>query len=297
MNMKNILLTSTAILVLTTLFSCQLFSKDTAPESSMLWKIEREDLTHPTYMLGTMHLINKEFYHFPEKLKKLVLGSKQLIMELDGLPNQMEAVELMRLPDSLSLSDYFNEDEMALIYRFAETELNMNRNMFNITFGKMKPFIILQLITQKQFEGETESYEMELMSLAKNHKIPTIGLETIKQQISFFDAIPAKEFGSIIKSYFENADSLKAQTRIMQEIYRSGDLDSLARYMVESSPELMEFEELLLTNRNLAWVPQIIKFIFEKPSFIAVGAAHLAGENGLIELLRKEGFTVTPVAF
>jgi uncharacterized protein len=295
--MKNLLSLSAVIIALTTLFSCQILSKEKAPESSMLWKIERDDLPHPTYMLGTMHLINKEYYHFPDKLKKLVLASQQLIMELDGMPNQMEAVDLMRLPDSLSLSDYFTPEEMSMIYRFAETELNMNRKMFNITFGKMKPFIILQLITQKQFEGETESYEMELMSLAKNNKIPTIGLETIQQQISFFDAIPTKEFGNIVKSYFENADSLKAQTLILQQIYRSGNLDSLARYMVESSPELMEFEELLLTNRNIAWIPKIMKLIFEKPSFIAVGAAHLAGEFGVINLLRKAGFTVTPVAF
>jgi uncharacterized protein YbaP (TraB family) len=263
----------------------------------MLWKIERDDLKHPTYMLGTMHLINKEYFYFPEKLKNLITSSQQLIMELEGLPDQAAAIELMRLPDSLSLSDYFTTEEMALVYQFAKEDMQMTKEMFDLTFGKMKPFIILQLITQKQFEGETESFEMTLMSLAKEHKIKTLGLETIQQQIGFFDIIPAKEFGNIIKSYFENADSLKEQTIIMQQIYRSGDLDSLARYMVESSPELMEFEDILLTDRNIAWVPQIVKFIFEKPSFIAVGAAHLAGENGLINLLRKEGFTVTPVAF
>ena len=295
--MKNLLVVSSAIIALTTLFSCQLFSKEKTPESSMLWKIERDDLKHPTYMLGTMHLINKEYFYFPEKLKNLITGSQQLIMELEGLPDQAAAIELMRLPDSLSLSDYFTTEEMDLVYQFAKDDMNMTREMFDLTFGKMKPFIILQLITQKQFEGETESFEMTLMSLAKEHKIKTLGLETIQQQIGFFDIIPAKEFGNIIKSYFENADSLKEQTIIMQQIYRSGDLDSLARYMVESSPELMEFEDILLTNRNIAWAPQIVKFIFEKPSFIAVGAAHLAGENGLINLLRKEGFTVTPVAF
>ncbi len=295
--MKNLVLVSFVTVAFSTLLSCQSFSKETTPESSMLWKIERDDLEHPTYMLGTMHLINKEYFHFPEKLKNLIIGSQQLIMELDGLPDQAAAVELMRLPDSLALSDYFSSEEMDLVYQFALDEMKMTKEMFDLTFGKMKPFIILQLITQKQFEGETESFELTLMGLAKEHKIKALGLETIAQQISFFDAIPAKEFGNIITSYFENADSLREQTVIMQQIYRSGDLDSLARYMVESSPELMEFEEILLTNRNIAWVPQIIKFIFEKPSFIAVGAAHLAGENGLIELLRKEGFTLTPVAF
>jgi len=282
-------------LVLTS--SCQFFAKEETPESSMLWKVERDDLEYPTYILGTMHLISKEYFHFPEKLEKLVKNSKQLIMELDGLPDAAAAADLMRLPDSVKLTDYFSEEDMTRLYGFAETEMKMNKDMFDMTFGRMKPFLLLQLITQKQFEGETESYELTLMNLAKKHKIESIGLETIQQQIGFFDAIPMTDLANIITSYFENSDSLKAQTKLMQQVYRSGNLDSLARFMVESSPELMEFEEILLTSRNISWVPKVMELIFQKPSFIAVGAAHLAGDHGLINLLRKEGFTVTPVAF
>jgi len=279
------------------LSSCQLFKEEVAPESSMLWKIEHKDLKHPTYMLGTMHLISKEYFYFPEKLEKLITDSEQLIMELEGLPDAAGAAELMRLPDSVQLVDLFSEEDMLLLYGFAEQEMKMTKEMFDMTFGRMKPFLLLQLITQKQFEGETESFELTLMNLAETNKIKSIGLETIEQQIGFFDAIPAEDLAEIITSYFENTDSLKAQTKMMQQVYRSGNLDSLARFMVETAPELMEFEDILLTNRNISWVPKIKDLIFKKPSFIAVGAAHLAGDNGLINLLRKEGFTITPVAF
>ncbi len=152
MNMKNLLIASTSIIALTTFFFCQLFSKEKTPESSMLWKIERDDLKHPTYMLGTMHLINKEYFYFPEKLKNLITGSQQLIMELEGLPDQAAAIELMRLPDSLSLSDYFTTEEMDLVYQFAKDDMNMTKEMFDLTFGKMKPFIILQLITKNNLK-------------------------------------------------------------------------------------------------------------------------------------------------
>lgn len=277
--------------------SCSFFAKEEVPESSMLWKIERDDLKHPTYVFGTMHLINKEYFYFPEKLENLIKDSKQLIMELEGLPNAVEAAELMRLPDSVKLSDYFTQEKMELLYAFAESEMKMTKEMFDMTFGRMKPFILLQLITQKQFDGDTESFEMTLMDMAKKHKIKPIGLETIQEQIGFFDAIPMNGLADIITSYFENADSLKEQTKLLQQVYRAGNLDSLAIFMLESSPELMEFEEILLTGRNIRWVPKIMDLIFKEPSFIAVGAAHLAGENGLIELLRKEGFKVTPVKF
>lgn len=285
------------LLSLTLLNSCHFLSKKDTPKSSMLWKIERNDLEHPTYVLGTMHLINKEYFYFPKELENLVLNSEQLIMELGGLPNATETAQLMRLPDSVQLSDYFNEERMALLYGFAEQELKMNKQAFDLTFGRMKPFVLIQLITQKQFEGPTESFELTLMNLAEENKIKTIGLESIKQQIGFFDAIPMKNLADIISTYFEESDSLKQETKKMQVIYRSGNLDSLADFMINSSPELMEFEDILLTNRNIAWVPKIIDLIYKKPSFIAVGAAHLSGENGLIELLRKEGYTLTPVAF
>ena len=282
----------------TAVSACKLFSKEKAtPDSSMLWKIEHEDLEHPTYILGTMHLIGKAYFYFPEDLQKLVKNSQQLVMELAGLPDQAKAMELMLLPDSVKMNDFFSEEHMALIYDFMEKEMKINKEMFDIMFAKMKPFFVLQLIAQKQFEGETESYEMSLISLANKNDITLLGLETIEQQIGFFDAIPAEEFGKMIAEYFTNADSLKAQTQRLQEIYRSGQLDTLAKFMVESSPELMEFEDILLTDRNAAWIPKIIELIHQKPTFIAVGAAHLAGDEGVLNLLKKKGYKVTPVAF
>jgi uncharacterized protein YbaP (TraB family) len=285
------------LLSLTLMSSCEFLTKKDTPKSSMLWKIERDDLEHPTYVLGTMHLINKEYFYFPKELENLVLSSEQLIMELEGLPNATEAAKLMRLPDSVQLSDYFSEEKMALLYGFAEKEMKMNKQAFDLTFGRMKPFVLIQLITQKQFDGPTESFELTLMNLAEENKIKTIGLESIEQQIGFFDAIPMQSLADIITTYFEESHSLKQETKKMQVIYRAGNLDSLADFMMNTSPELLEFEDILLTNRNIAWVPKIMDVIYKKPSFIAVGAAHLTGENGLIKLLRKEGFKLTPVAF
>jgi len=270
---------------------------ETAPESSLLWEVTKEGLSHKTYIYGTMHLIEKEYFYFPESLENLVKKSEVLVMELDGLPDYASAMSLMMLPEGETIQDYFTEEEMNTIYDFMEKEMKMTKEAFDFSFGKMKPFIILQLITAKQFEGETESFEMTLTSLAKKNKLEIKGLETIEQQLGFFDMIPSKDLGNMIITYFEEADSLLIQTKEMQRVYRKGDLDSLAIFMSESAPELMEFEDILLTNRNKAWIPKIIEFIHQKPTFIAVGAGHLAGKEGVLELLRKEGYTVTPISF
>ena len=280
------------------LFACEAQQHEVIqPESSLLWKITKDDLQHETYIYGTMHLIEKEFFYFPTSLEQLVSESQVLVMELEGLPDYTAAMNLMMLPEGQKIQDYFSESEMAQIYKFMENEMKMTKEVFDFTFGKMKPFIILQLITSKQFEGETESFEMTLQRIAKKNSLEIKGLETIAQQLGFFDQIPAKELGSMIVSYFEDQDSLIAQTKEMQRMYRKGDLDSLALFMNESAPELMAFEEILLSGRNKAWIPQLIDLIHQKRTFIAVGAAHLAGENGVLELLKQAGYTVTPIAY
>lgn len=296
--MMKLFLFLTLIAVFPFVYSCGVEKQaESTPESSLLWRIEREDLKHTTYLYGTMHLIQKEYFYFPEKLEKLVKSSEVLVMELEGLPDYAAAMSMMLLPEGESIQDYFTEAEMELIYDFMEAEMGMTKEAFDFSFGRMKPFIILQLATAKQFEGDTESFELTLTSIAKENEIEIKGLETIAQQLGFFDQIPSKDFGSMIVKYFEEADSLAFQTKEMQRIYRKGDLDSLALFMTETAPELMEFEDILLTGRNKAWIQPIIDWIHQKPTFIAVGAAHLTGENGVIALLRKEGYTLTPIAF
>jgi uncharacterized protein len=293
----NYLLSALSISVYLFLTACGVSQKHEEVTTSLLWKIEKDDLKHPTYLYGTMHLIEEEFYFFPESLKKLVIGSKRLVMELEGLPNQAEAMKMMFLPEGQKLSDFFTEEEMNAVYAYMEAEMKLTKEAFDLSFGRMKPFIILQLITANQFKNATQSYEMELSRLAEEHKIELKGLETIEQQLGFFDEIPLGDFGSLLGEYLTQGEEMAKQTREMQRIYRKGDLDSLMVFMTESAPELMKYDDLLLNNRNKAWIPLIEKWIYEKPTFIAVGAAHLVGEQGVIQLLRNKGYKVTAIAY
>jgi uncharacterized protein len=286
-----------SFIVVSLLAGCGVSKTHEEVATSLLWKIEKEDLKHPTYLYGTMHLIEEEFYFFPESLKKLVTGSTRIVMELEGLPNQAEAMKLMFLPEGQKLSDFFSEEEMQAVYTYMEAEMKLSKEAFDMSFGRMKPFIILQLITANQFKNATQSYEMELSRLAEAHKIELKGLETIEQQLGFFDQIPLGDFGSLLGEYLTQGEEMAKQTREMQRIYRKGDLDSLMIFMTESAPELMKYDDLLLNNRNKAWIPLIEKWIYEKPTFVAVGAAHLVGEEGVIQLLRNKGYKVTAIAF
>jgi len=84
----------------------------------------------------------------------------------------------------------------------------------------------------------------------------------------------------------------------MKEIfiaYRDEQMTKMVELMQTSSPELMTYEDLFLNDRNASWIPKIEEYIKTKSCFIAVGAGHLPGKKGVIELLRDQGYTVTPL--
>ena len=133
------------------------------------------------------------------------------------------------------------------------------------------------------------------MQITKEEEIPLIGLETIKEQIGFFDMIPQKEMVSLIMDAIKSFEEDKIELVKLQELYQKEAVEELLPLMKEQSPEFMKYEAVFLTNRNKKWIPKLKLELQNKSCFIAVGAAHLFEENGIIEGLKNEGFKLTPV--
>jgi uncharacterized protein YbaP (TraB family) len=167
---------------------------------------------------------------------------------------------------------------------------------FDQTYGAMKPFFILQTLSQNYFDASAKSYDLTIMSLAAEKNIPLIGLETIEEQLGFFDKIPMASMAEMILETIRNQEEEKENTLKLMEFYSKEKVDKLIPLLEKQSVEIMNFEDVFLYNRNKAWVPKIEKEIKNKACFVAVGAAHLFGKKGLIELLRAAGYTVTPIS-
>lgn len=262
--------------------------------NSLLWRIEGEGL-QTAYMYGTMHMIEAEYYNFTEVMTEKIEESDAIIMEVGGMPNPLKTLELMQL-DSGDIRSIFTDEQMQTIVGFFEKELSVTPDGFFQTYGGMKPFFILQTISQNYFSGETESYDLDIMSIAGQKEIPLIGLETIEQQLGFFDVIPQEAMAELIVQSIEDFDKEKKSTGKMMKIYSEQRVDKLIPLMKKQSPEFMEYGDVFLYDRNKAWVPKILSEMKTKKVFIAVGAAHLFGEGGLIDLLEKEGLKLTAVS-
>jgi uncharacterized protein YbaP (TraB family) len=263
-------------------------------ENALLWKIEGSNVKKDCYLFGTMHLIEKEYFFFPEKLNKIVSKSEQLVMELPEIPNQLEALELLQLKEG-SFFDFFTPQQTDSILNWATSELKMTENQFKTTMGSMKPFVAIQLAAQMHFLGKTESYEMTLEAIARENNLEIKGLETIEQQISFFDNLSKEKQAEMVMEGIRKSDELINSTLKIEKLYNRQNVDSLYLMIHKEGGILSQEENTFLEERNKKWVPKIASFIAQKRTFIAIGAGHLGGPNGLIRLLEQNGYILTPI--
>lgn len=263
-------------------------------ESSLLWKIEGPGIPKGSYLFGTMHMIEKEYFIFPDKLEKIVKKSEQLVMELPGLPNQKEAMKYVLLEEG-TFFDYFTPEQTDTILAWAKQEFKMDEAAFRTTMSKMKPFVVVQMATQIHFMGKTESYEMKLEEIAKTNKLSIAGLETIEQQMAFFDDLTKEQKAEMVMEGIRDSEKSIETMKEMEVLYLGQNVDSLYLMIQDEGGVISAESADFLDNRNAAWVPQIKEMIASKRCFIAVGAGHLGGPNGVIRLLEKEGYTLTPV--
>ena len=263
-------------------------------KSSLLWKIEGNNIPEGSYLFGTMHLIEKEYFVFPKNLEKIVSKTDQVVMEIAGIPTQDESKKYISLTEG-SFFDFFTKEQSDSILFWAKSKFRFDEEQFRSTFSKMKPFVIVQLAIQMQYLGKTESYETKFQSIAEKNKLPIKGLETIEFQMSLFDNLTKEEQAEMVMESIRDSKKSDLQLKKMQQVYCRQNIDSLYMLVQEENGLITKKQDIFLADRNAKWIPQIKTLLNEKKCFIAVGAGHLGGPNGIIRLLQKEGYTLTPI--
>lgn len=263
--------------------------------NSILWQISGNGLKQPSYLFGTIHMIPKKDYFFTPKMNEVFLSCNALLIEADmfsiGLSEQIDLAKRAFLPESKTLQDYMDSLEYLQFKQVMKDSLGIKEKKIDGSYGRIKPFFLSALLLQK-YVGKTKTYEQELYNYSKKNKMELLALETIDFQMSLADSLSIEEqidgLGDMKEyhKYFE-----------MVTLYKQQNINGLYDMGIEEfqTQAELKFMALFLTDRNRDWIPKIENFAKEKSCFIAVGALHLTGETGVIELLRKEGYTVEPV--
>ena len=277
------------------LFACKTTKTSKTPppnENALLWKISGKGLAQPSWLYGTIHMICAADFVISDSLKSAFRQANKIYLELDMDDPQMDA-KMLRLSvnKGKKLTDIFNKEDYAKLNNFFRDTIGVPLALLN----PLKPITLLSLIYLKGLPcTQQESYEMNFVKMAKDQHKEIEGLESLEDQFSAFDKIPDDQQAKMIMDLVNNYHDQKAEFEKMIQNYKSQNLQAL-QDEIEKSPDMKGQEEVLLINRNKNWIPKIDSAAHRQPTLFAVGAGHLGGEYGLIKLLRKQGFTLTPV--
>lgn len=273
-------------------------------EKSLLWEVTGKGLEAPSYVYGTIHMIDKKDFFFTDPTTAAMNKADQFAFEIDleqmndigaMMPLMMKA--FMR--GDTSLSDLLTDEEYQMVSKhFQKIGLPL---MF---VERIKPMFLSAMTGGDMLsppgadngQSGMVSYEFEIMDVAKKGKKPISGLETAEFQMSMFDSIPYKvQAQMLIEAIKSEADpSGNNQMDEMVQMYKDQDIDAMVTMMDEEGG-IGGFEDLLLVNRNKKWIPIMEDMMKEKVTFFAVGAGHLGGEYGVIRLLKSAGYTLKPL--
>lgn len=262
-------------------------------KSSLLWEISGNGLQQSSYLFGTVHMLCKEDFFFPDLLKEKFLNADEVFLEIDmdDPAMIMKMMTLLQLPKGQTIKQLFGDTSFKRFDSSFKKITGSSASMFN----NFKPFMLMSLLTEKTLNcSSRESYEQTFLNLAAKNKKDMKGLETIEDQVAVFDAIPDSVEIAGLKEMVNNFQQQISEFEQLVRIYKTQDIDSIFS-MTQKGTDQLNAETELLTKRNSNWIPVMQTNMQKASCFFAVGAAHLGGDIGVIALLRKQGFTVKPV--
>lgn len=262
---------------------------------TLLWEISGNGLQQPSYVFGTMHILCADDAKLSTNLKRVIEECKEIYFEIDmdNMAELMGAMKYLRMNDGIKISDLLTPSE----YERVQDYFEKNRAMLPFSMmNRFKPYFVSSLIGEKMMSCEKKNGMEELiMRESKQYKKEIRGLETTEFQASIFDSIPYNKQAKDLLAYIDSIDNYRDVTMEMVKVYREQDLEQMDTLMKRSDPGMESYMDLLLYDRNRRWVTQMPEVMKQGSVLFAVGAGHLPGDQGVLSLLQRKGFTVKPV--
>ena len=260
---------------------------------SLLWEVSGNGLESNSYLFGTIHITCNA--SLSEKVQKAITNTDQIVLEidLDAPDTQAEFMQHMYMEGGKKVADILSEEEYQLINNLFIKNLGVNMD----AMGPVKPYFLMANLYPIWVNCTPQSIEGELLKIAQTSNKEIKGLETVFEQMSAFDKIPAEDFiADLVRSAKDNMAYDKKKYTELLDFYAHENIDALLENQKdENYKSVSKHVSILIDDRNKTWIPRIIEMMKSKRSFFAFGAAHLAGDNGIISLLRNEGYTLTPI--
>ena len=281
--------------------------------AQLLYKISHKDLEKPSYIVGTYHLAPATFIDSIPGAKDVlsavdVVCGEVVMSEMESRENQKKVQQAIMLPDGKSLTDIFTTDEMQRINEYMDNLLGMNLNnpILKSQMGKMTPMALSTQLQLVQYMKLTPKFnplkliDAHFQNVAKKAGKQVVALETVDFQIeTLYKSTTIERQKQQLLCMVDNSEYYALQMKELAAAYFAKDMQKLNEVTEEkignSCDSTPEEDEALIYGRNAAWVEKMPTMMENASTLFVVGAAHLPGDKGVLELLKARGYTVEAV--
>ncbi|MGE0768773.1 MAG: TraB/GumN family protein [Hyphomicrobiaceae bacterium] len=275
--------------------------------AALLWRVSRADVK-PSYLFGTIHLTDKRVTKLSDAVSSALARAKRVALEVADVSPQAFAVALGRVHDRVVFSD-----DRSVFETLNETErTSMSAALVGVGIPSesqkaLRPWFVTMMLAipkceRMRLEAGLQPLDLQIGALARKRGAEVLSLETLEGQLSAMASIPETDQIIVLKAALKTIAQTPDAIESMVQRYLSKDIATILPMQAELlraagfDPAIMDsFYRAVLSARNPGMRDAALPILAQGEAFIAVGALHLAGENGLVALLRAAGFEVDAI--
>lgn len=280
---------------------------DARNDGAVLYEITKDGLA-PSYLFGTVHLTDPRVTKLSKNVTKALSSSKILALEVAELSPKATAAAVARSTDLVLFNDGRTLDGLLSAKEF---ELVVDRLEASDTprhlARQFKPWVVSMILTVSKCEGQKIAkgglvLDMKLAEQARKSAIPVVGLETIEHQLELASKVPLDDQLQLLRASIVYAERSNDLMETVLQLYLRRQLSYAVPLQIVLAEKagidgtiLRSFRREQIEQRNQRMAERALKLLEAGGAFVAVGALHLPGENGLVALFRRAGFTVLAI--
>ena len=278
-----------------------------AGQAQLLWKVSGNGLGRPSYIFGTHHMAPASMINQISGMDVAIDGCDIVVgeVEKDSLMSpevQATMAQAMIAPLDSTLDKLYTSDE----YRIVEQVFNKYFGSMGVKLSQMKSLKPNAISTQMQAMQAIKYFpnfdannliDVKVQERANEAGRPSVGLESVQEQIDLLFNDPLTVQAQGLLETCKQDEFFQVQSVALCDAYMAQDLDKMLSIMTDATMggDSEEAMDALIYNRNRNWVEKLKVMMPERAALVCVGAGHLPGEQGLLQLLRNAGYTVEPM--
>jgi len=259
---------------------------------ALLWKVSKDNL-EPSYLFGTIHVSDPKIVNLPQAVSSTLNDSDIFVMEaIPELEESLKLTQMMFFDDGRTLKDYIDD---VLFNKTAEILQNYQLSVEAVMF--MKPWAAFLVMNYPVNQGMP--LDLKLLTTAQQNGAEIYGLESLTEQGNIFSTMKLETQVQLLLDTVCNYEVVSSEFELMISLYLARDLNGLIvnsnKYSLSQETIYKDLVKRLLTDRNYIMADRMQTVLEKGNAFIAIGAMHLPGNEGVLSLLDKQGYQITSI--